>query len=151
MRWSWLKTQWPWRSRSLCWCAVPNLLQIWTRCIILLSSSWRELCSTLPPPAAAQATSTQSVQWASSAQPSQQVQYAQLIQYIVPSSQYGYSQTYIAAVPPQYTYIQPPPQVNHLVSKQQAIQPQVFLTSASATPIQSWYLDSGASHHVTNM
>ena len=53
-----------------------------------------------------------------------------------------------ATVQPQYAYIQPP-QITQPTSKH----PQVYLASSSHTPTQgqSWYSDSGVSHHVTNM
>jgi len=69
------------------------------------------------------------IQWTSSALPSQQIQYAQLV---------------------QYAYFQPPPYVIQ-APKQPTNSLQIFLTSSAATPSQSWYPDSGASHHVTNM
>ena len=112
----------------------------------MLSHIRRELCSTPPPPASlvstsAQIASTQFVYW-TSVFPAQQVQYAQPIQYIIPSS-HGNVQT-------QFAYIQPPPKTNHQVSQQQT-NPQVFLTISLVVPSQNWYPDSGASHHVTIM
>ena len=70
-----------------------------------------------------------------------QVQYAQPVQYVY--AQPAHSQ---ATVQPQYVYIQPP-QITQPASKH----PQVYLASSSHTPTQgqSWYPDSGASHHVT--
>ena len=107
---------------------------------------------TLPPttslaPAFAQTASTQFVQWTSII-PAQQVQYAQPVQYIIPSL-HGNAQPYIVVVQHQLADIQPPLQTNHQVSQQQA-NPQVYLTSSSV-PSQNWYPDSSASHHVTNM
>jgi len=78
----------------------------------------------LPPPAS-------TVQLTSSALPSQQIQDAQPVQYVVPSSQYPKPVQYVAQ--PQYAYIQPPPQAIQ-APKQQTNSPQIFLTSSVVTP-----------------
>jgi len=55
------------------------------------------------------------------------------------------------SVQPQYVVLQP--QQTSQQSSKQLSSPQIYLASSSSAPTQTqtWYPDSGASHHVTNM